>query len=37
MRMRYHAMTWVITGGILAIVMTIDAWLYHRAWVKYRP
>ena len=37
MKMRYHAMTWVITGGILAMVMAIDSWLYYRALRKYRP
>lgn len=35
--MRYKIWTWIITGGILAAVMTLDAWLYTRARRKYRP
>lgn len=35
MVMKYKAMTWIITGGLLAALMALDAWLYNHARKKY--
>lgn len=34
--MKYRVATWIITGTLLAIVMSIDTWLCIKARRKYR-
>ena len=34
--MKYRVWTWIITGGLLAAVMSLDVWLSVKARRKYR-